>query len=134
MDECASPFSVKTRFDARVEEDRVGVFRGVNPAELLEGLQVEHHDRLVVAGGREPVAGGRRQRGAVGALDAGHFAQHLPVVLVHDHDPVLAADEEPVIRRVGHDVVPAAVAADHEGVRDAIRRGRLRQQRREPRA
>ena len=108
-----------------VVDDRVGILGGRNAAEHLERLQIEHDDRLVVARRRESVPGGRRDRRAVRAVDAGDFAEQLAVVLVDDHHAILPADEQTVIRRIGHDVVPAAVAAERVGLGDVIRRRRL---------
>ena len=88
-----------------VVDDRVGVFGGRDPAEHLEGLQIEHDHRLVVARGGESVPGRRRQRGSVRALDAGDFAEQRPAVFVDHHHAILPADEQTVIRRIGHDVV-----------------------------
>ena len=56
-----------------------------------------------------PVASAHR--GPVRALDAGDLAEQRAVVFVDHHHAILPADEQPVIRRIGHDVVPAAVAA-----------------------
>ena len=53
----------------------------------------------------------------------------VPVVLVDDHHAILSRDEQAVIRRIRHDVVPAAVAAERVGVRDAVGARRLGQQR-----
>ena len=91
----------------RVVDDGVGIFGRRNPAERLERLQIEHHDRLVVAGGRESVAAAIGERRAVRAVDARHFAEQLAVILVDDHHAILPADEQAMIRRIGNDVVPA---------------------------
>ena len=58
-----------------VVDDRVGIFSGWDPAEHLEGLQIEHDHRLVVPRGGEPMPRGFRRRGSVRALDAGDFAE-----------------------------------------------------------
>ena len=68
-------------------------------------------------------------RRSVCALNAGDFTNERPVVFVNHHDAILAADEQPMIRRIGDDVVPTAVPAERIGVRDAIGR-RLRKKRR----
>ena len=47
IDHCRGVCVAVEREDAirwGVEDDRVGVFGRVNPAELLEGFQIEHHD------------------------------------------------------------------------------------------
>ena len=113
-----------------VVDDRVGVLSRVNASELLERLEIEHHDRLVVPGRREAVPALRRDRGAVRAVDAGHLAEQLAVVLIDNHHTILASDEHTVVRRIGNDVVPAALSAEDVGVRDAIGRCRLRGERR----
>jgi hypothetical protein len=41
-----------------------------------------------------------------------HLTEQLAVVLVDRHDPTLARDEQPVVWRVGDDVVPGALAAE----------------------
>ena len=48
------------------------------------------------------------------AVDPGDLAEERAVVLVDHHHAILPADEQPMIRRIGHDVVPAAVAADRK--------------------
>ena len=65
--------------------------------------------------------------GSVRALDAGDFAEQFAGVLIDHHHAILPGDEDTVIRRIGHDVVPAAVPAKRVGVRDAVRGGGLRQ-------
>src|SRR6185295_12400346 len=65
--------------------------------------------------------------GAVRALNAGHLAEQPAAVFIDDHHPILAADEQPMCRRVWHDVIPAAVTTEHVGVRDPVRRSRLRE-------
>jgi len=62
-------------------------------------------------------------KGAVRAVDAANLSEQLSRVFVDDHHAVLAADEQPVIRGVGHHVVPAAIASDVVGVRNFIRLG-----------
>ena len=79
-----------------VVEDRVGIFSGRDPAERLEGLQIEHDHRLVVARGGEPVSGAGRDRGSVRAIDAGDFAEQLPGVFIDDHHAILPRDEHAV--------------------------------------
>ncbi len=66
-----------------------------------------------------------RERHAVGPVNIMDLAEQLPVVLVHDHDAILPRDEHTVPRRIGDDVVPAAVASQDECVRDLVRRGCL---------
>jgi hypothetical protein len=48
------------------------------------------------------------------------LAEQLAAVLVNHHHACLPADEHTVIRRVGHDVVPASVAAQDERARDLV--------------
>ena len=91
VEECASPLKVKTRFEARVVDDRVGVLRGGNAAEHLERLQVEHHDGLIVARRGEPVARVSRRSPSRARLDAGDLAEQLARVLVDDHHAILPA-------------------------------------------
>ena len=69
------------------------------------------------------MARGIRHRGPVRALNAGDFAEQRPVVFVDHHHAILPADEQPVVRRIGDDVVPAAVAAERVRVCDAVERG-----------
>src|SRR6266550_2050747 len=47
-------------------------------------------------------------------------ALSFPVVLIHDHDTILPRYEHAVARRVRDDVVPAAVPAQGERVRDLV--------------
>src|SRR3954454_2901414 len=58
------------------------------------------------------MAGCWSERRSVRALNTGDFAEEGAGLLVHDHDAILAADEQAVGYRVGHDVVPAAISAD----------------------
>ena len=106
-----------------VVDDRVGVFRRGNPAECFERLQIEHHDGPVVAGGRKSMSRRRGNRRPVRALNARHFAKQRPVVFVDHHHAILPANKQSVSWRVGHDVVPAAVAAERVGMCDPIDRG-----------
>src|SRR5579862_7126970 len=92
-----------------VIDDGIGIERGGNPAERLVSLQIEHDDHLIVARGRESMPRGLRDRRTVRALNAGYLAEQRSVILVHHHDAGLARDEYAVIRRIGHDVVPASV-------------------------
>ena len=64
-----------------------------------------------------------RDRGAVRAVDAADLAQQRAVVFVDNHHAILAGDEHAVIRWIGHDVVPTAVASEGVGVGDVV--GRL---------
>ena len=126
VDECASPFRVKTRFDGASNRiASASSAAGIRPSTLYV-VQIEHDHGLVVAGGGEAVAGGLGDGRAVRAVDAGDFAEQLAGVLVHDHDARLTRDEQPVVRRIRHDVVPAAVAAERISMSDAIDR-RLRE-------
>src|SRR5207249_6430467 len=68
---------------------------------------------------------GLNQGDALPILNPRDFAQQLAVSLVHDHETILARDEDPVMRRIGRDVVPASVATQDIGVRDVIRLGIL---------
>ena len=70
---------------------------------------------------------GGHERGSVGALDAGDFAEQRAAVRVDDHNPILAGDKETVIGGIGHDVIPAAISAQRVGSCDAVR---LREERR----
>jgi len=45
------------------------------------------------------------------ALDSGDLAQQRSLVFIDDHDAILSADEQAVIRRIGNDIVPAAIPA-----------------------
>jgi hypothetical protein len=47
----------------------------------------------------------------------------LPRVFINDHGPVLTADEQPVVWRIGDDVVPTAVSAERVCVSDAVAQG-----------
>jgi len=42
------------------------------------------------------------------ALNTRDFAKQLPAVFIHHHHAILAADEQAVIGRIGHDVIPAS--------------------------
>ena len=55
VEECASPLKREHAVRRGVVDDRVGVLGRRDPAERLERLQIEHHDGLVVARGRESV-------------------------------------------------------------------------------
>ena len=55
-------------------------------------------------------------------LMVGDFAEELAVILIDDHDAVLAGDEDAVVGRVGDDVIPGTVAADGVGVGDVVAR------------
>jgi len=96
---------------------------GRNPAEHLEGLQIEHDYGLVVTRRGETMPGRFCHRGSVRAVDAGDFAEEFPAVFIDDHPAILPSDKQTVIGRVGDDVVPAPVTAQHVGVGHAVRRG-----------
>ena len=66
---------------------------------------------------------GLRDRGSVRALDAGDFAEQRPAVFIDDHHAILPGDEQTVIGRIGHDVVPAPIPAQRVGVGHAVGRG-----------
>ena len=109
----------------RVVDDRVGILRRRDAAERLVGLQIEHDDVAAVSRRRETVSGLRRDRGAVRAVDVLHLAEQLSVAGVDDHHAILPSDEHAMVRRIRDDVVPAALAAENPGVRNAIRGRRL---------
>src|SRR5262249_53496668 len=83
---------------------------------------------LIVAGSGESMACRLRYRGAVRSLDSGDFPKQLPVIFIHHHHPVLAGNEQTMIRRIRYDVVPASVTAERKGVRDPVGPRRLRGQ------
>jgi hypothetical protein len=47
------------------------------------------------------------------ALEVLHFAKQRPVVFIDHHHAILSCDEEPVVGRIGSDVVPAATRILH---------------------
>jgi len=94
-----------------VVEDGIGVFRGRDAARRLERLRIEHDHGLVVADRGEAVSRAVRDRGAVRAFDVGDFAEQLAAILIDHHHASLTRDEQTMIRRIGHDVIPAPVAA-----------------------
>ena len=106
-----------------VVEDGVGVFGGRNPAQRLEGLQIEHRHGLVVARCGKSMARAFRYRGSVRAFDAGDFAQQLPAVFIHHHHSVLPRDKQTVIGRIGHNVIPTSIPTQRVGVGHPVRRG-----------
>jgi hypothetical protein len=59
---------------------------------------------------------GLRPERSVRAFDARDFAEKHPTVLIHDHHAVLAADEQSLVRRIGNDVIPAAIPAERKGL------------------
>ena len=63
----------------------------------------------------------RRHCGAVCALNTSDLAEQHPLVFVDDHHAILPADEQPVIRGIGDDVVPAAVPAERIRMGDPVR-------------
>ena len=65
-----------------------------------------------------PVASANRR--AVGPVDARHLAEKLSVVFVHDHHAILPSDEQAMLRRIRHDVVPPAVSAQRVGMGNAV--------------
>src|SRR3954469_23568682 len=70
------------------------------------------------------MAGGRSDGRPMRAVDARDGPEKLPRLLVNDHHAIRSADEEPMRWRIGHDVVPAAVAAKRKRLGDPIgRRG-----------
>src|SRR6266702_2386099 len=75
-----------------VVDDRVGVFRRGNPAERFERLQIEHDDRLVVAGRGKSMSRRRGNRRPVRALNARHFANERPVVYVDKDNGTLVGE------------------------------------------
>ena len=66
--------------------------------------------------------------GPVSAVDAGDFAEQHAGVFIDHHQSILAGDEEAVMGRIGHDVVPAAIPTQRVGMGDAVRGRRLRQE------
>src|SRR5689334_7439952 len=95
----------------RVVNDRIRILGGVHAPEHAEGLEIEHEDRAILTGGREPMIRFWRQGRAVRALDASHLAEQLSRLLIDHHDPILAPDEEAMCRGVRYDVIPRAVAS-----------------------
>src|SRR5215831_8893105 len=91
-----------------VVDDGVGIFGGGNLIEHLEGLQVEHEDSSLGAGSGETMSRGVDDRSTMGTADARHFAEQFAGVFVYDHHPVLPGNEQTMIRRIGHDIVPAS--------------------------
>src|SRR5262249_3705338 len=73
----------------------------------------------------ESVARRLGDRDAVRAVDVRHGTEQLTGRGIDDHDAVLPTDEHTVVRRIGDDVVPAAVAADGIGVGDRVTAGFL---------
>src|SRR5665213_3904930 len=98
---------------------------GMRPSDLK--VLVEHDDRLVVARSGEAVPGAFRDRGSMRALNACDFAEKRAGVFVDYHHAIQASDKEAVIRRVGHDIVPATVSAKCVGVRHPVGGSGLRQ-------
>ena len=58
-------------------------------------------------------------------VNARDFAEQFAVPLVHDHESVLARNEDAVMRRIRGDVVPASLATQNIGVSDLIGLGIL---------
>jgi hypothetical protein len=105
----------------RVVNNRVGVFGRWNLGQLLERLQIEHDHGFVVAGGGKSVARRGGDRGAVRSINAAYFANHGSLVFVHHHHSILAGDVQAMTRRVGHYIIPAAVAAERVRMGNVIR-------------
>ena len=78
----------------------------------------------VVARRREPATGSLDDRDAMRAVDASDLAEEFAVGHVDDHDTILPANEDAVLRGIGHDVVPASGSADRIRVRDPVRHRR----------
>src|SRR6266487_6021394 len=60
------------------------------------------------------------QRDAVRSVNVGDLAQELPVLRIDHYHAILARDEHAVVRWVGNDIVPAAIAAEDKRVRDLV--------------
>src|SRR6185437_4781923 len=88
--------------------------------ERFERGEIEHDDRAVAAGRGESVAARGGDRRAVSAVDARDFTEQLSGALVDDHDAILPADEDAMVRRIGDEIVPASGAANGVGVGDLI--------------
>src|SRR4030095_2820564 len=71
----------------------------------------------------ESVLGSVHQRGPVRTLEARHFAEQRPTILIDDHDTIVTRDEDTVVRRIGDDVVPTAISTERVGVGNAVVRG-----------
>ena len=67
------------------------------------------------------MAGRVVERDAVGAVESRDLGQDRSRHGVHDHDAVLAGDEQPVAGGIQGEVVPPAVAAQGDGPRDVVR-------------
>src|SRR6185437_16757589 len=50
-------------------------------------------------------------------VNLGNLSEQLTRVLVNDHQPGLAGDEEPVVRWIRDDVIPPALSPEHVSVR-----------------
>ena len=61
-------------------------------------------------------------RRAVRAVNSLHFAQELSGRFVNHHHAILPPDEEAMVRRVGDDVIPAAVSAHDKVMTDPVLR------------
>lgn len=66
------------------------------------------------------MASGFGDGGAVGAINGRDFTEELAILLVDDHEAVLAGNEDPVVGGIGDNVIPGAIAADSEGARDVV--------------
>src|SRR6266571_2792289 len=68
------------------------------------------------------VAGSYRIASSSGAIEPRDLRRDLPGARIDHHHAVLPRDKQPMADGVQRDVVPAAVAAEHEGVSDVIPR------------
>lgn len=59
-------------------------------------------------------------RGAMRAVDTRDLSEQRSLVLVDHHQAILARDEDPMVGRIGYNVIPASFAAEHVGVGDPI--------------
>ena len=105
-----------------VIDDGVGIESGGKFADLFVGFEIEHDHGLVIARGGETVAARLSDCRAVRSVDSCDFAQERSFVFIDDHDAILARDEDAMVGRVGHDVVPTAVATECVGVGDPVSR------------
>ena len=112
----------------RVVNNGVCIFGGGDSLKALERFRIKHGHGLIVSSRRKPMTRSARDGRTMRAVNAGQFAQQASFPFIDDHNAILPCDEEPVIRRIGNNIVPASIATQRVGMSDPIGGLALRQQ------
>jgi hypothetical protein len=104
----------------RLEDDAVGVLAGGDGGDGGQGGAVEDDYGVAAAVGDVAEFAGCVEGDAVGAVEAGDGAHRFAGLSIEDFDAGAVGEVEAVGRRVGEQVIPAAVAADLPAVEDLV--------------